>query len=547
MNKTKNVSRLSTSRIFSLIKLQIGDKLRKTRHSNKGKFALSILFRVVFISAITLAIYFLLGLIKDTFYLNLDRITFTSIIFMWQVFDILSVAINSTNKMFSQKDNAMLLILPCKFSEIFISKIITLLISGIYKSLFVLFPFMIAYGIVIKVSVSYYIWLLPCFILLEIFSVFIGTAFSVILTKIKRFLKSHIILHAILLILCLVLVFVCVYKLLNLIPLPIRIIAVYNQFITSVYAFLQSLSNYTLFYSFIGNLMFAEKVILNILLLILSAIIIIVLCGFMVVPFFFKTASDNVESSSSKKHNIRIPKSKNLFATFIRKEFKMLFRSSENLNNAIAVILIFPILIYVLNFIIAGIQTSRLGDYLTISFNVMIITSLLSIFNSSAASSISSEGEGFSLLKIAPSNTTPVCYAKILVIGVVNLLAVLASSIMIFYTCRLSILDVIFMIITICIVSLGNIMWNFELDVINPKINEYAVKGESYIDNPNVSKAIFNGFLVSMFSGIITLLLLFDAYVSGWIRILLIATAFLAVRIYLLNSNLKAYFNDIQM
>ena len=102
------------------------------------------------------------------------------------------------------------------------------------------------------------------------------------------------------------------------------------------------------------------------------------------------------------------------------------------------------------------------------------------------------------------------------------------------------------MVVMMILISLGNILWAFQIDITNPKINDYAVKGDAVVDNPNVAKALVVGFVISTIAGVITLLLLIDAYVSGWIRAILIAAGFFLARLYLYNSNLKVYFNEIQ-
>ena len=134
-----------------------------------------------------------------------------------------------------------------------------------------------------------------------------------------------------------------------------------------------------------------------------------------------------------------------------------------------------------------------------------------------------------------------------MVVAIVNLLSVTTSTLVLIYISTLTAGDLILMVITILCVSTGTLMWNFELDVCNPKVRDYIVKGDSFTDNPNVSKAVLIGFIVSILAGTLSLLLLFDGHITGWIRIILLAIAFLGIRIYLLNGNLKAYFNDMQI
>ena len=216
------------------------------------------------------------------------------------------------------------------------------------------------------------------------------------------------------------------------------------------------------------------------------------------------------------------------------------------MNSAVSIILIFPILSYVLNFILAAIRTNLYGDYMTVAFNLMITLSLISTYNANCAQALSSEGSEFSVLKAAPSNTMIVTWAKLFVTMVVDLLAVGTMCGVLVYTTTLSATDISLMVLMMILVSLGNILWAFQIDITNPKINDYAVKGDAVVDDLNVAKALVVGFVISTITGVITLLLLIDSYVSGWIRAILIAAGFFLARLYLYNSNLKVYFNEIQ-
>lgn len=535
----------SLLRLKYLLLLQIGEKLRPSGSIKKRIF--TCFLKVLAFIAVTAVIYVLLYVISSFFFFKLNVATFVGIIVIIQIFDAFSVATSSSNVLFGKKENAMLLVYPCKHSEVFISKIFIFIYNEVTKSVFFLLPFMLAYGIITKATATYFVFLLPCWFLLCLFPVFIGTSFSVLIANVQKFLKRHLIIRAVILVVVLTSVFFAIDYVLSLIPRPIRLIAIYGKFMDAVELTFNTAFDYALYYKSIGNLMFGNAVIINSLIVLGSLILIIAVCFIAIMPFFFKTASSSAESSSTNRRKRKTKKAKGLFATFLDKEFKLLVRSSDNLNSAISVILVYPILIYVLNFILSAINTSQLGSFMTVAFNVMIITSLLSVYNSNASMALSQEGEGFALLKMAPSNTIPVCYAKMTVIAIINVLAVITSTLVLVYISNLTTFDLILMVITILCVSTGTLMWNFELDVYSPKVREYIVKGDSYTDNPNVSKAVFIGFIVSILAGILSLLLLFDGYISGWIRVILLAVAFLVARVYLLNSNLKAYFNDMQI
>ena len=92
------------------------------------------------------------------------------------------------------------------------------------------------------------------------------------------------------------------------------------------------------------------------------------------------------------------------------------------------------------------------------------------------------------------------------------------------------------------------ILWSFQLDVRRPLFSEYASKGSSgVVDNPNVGLATLIGFIVATIAGAFTLLMLYDDYITGWIRIVAAAAAFCIARIYLFYRNLHVYFREIEL
>lgn len=199
-----------------------------------------------------------------------------------------------------------------------------------------------------------------------------------------------------------------------------------------------------------------------------------------------------------------------------------------------------------MNFIVAAVKTNIYGDYMTIAFNVMITLSLLSTYNANCASAISQEGSEFAVLKASPSNTTLATWAKLALTMIVDLLAVATMCLVITFTTTLGAKDIALMAGIILPVSLGNVLWSFQIDLLNPKINDYAVKGDAVTDNPNIAKALLVGFLISTVIGVLNLLLLIDNYASGWVRVYAVGYAYFLMRLYLYRSNLKVYFNDIQ-
>ena len=270
-------------------------------------------------------------------------------------------------------------------------------------------------------------------------------------------------------------------------------------------------------------------------------------CFLLARPFYFKAVSSTSEAGRTKKHKVRKHKKNNIVLTFFRKEIKLFFRNSQSVNSAVITVLMLPFLVYVFNYILLVINKNALGDFMSVAFNVMITINILSANNANVASAISSEGNEFAVLKTAPSNTSVICWAKIAVTACVNMVALVLTFIMFRLITTLSAVDLVLLAVLLVMTTMGHILWSFQLDINNPRILDYATKGNNVVDNVNIGKAVVIGFMVATLFGGLAFVLMLDNVASGWVRLLAIAAAFLAARIYLLRRNIKVYFNEIQM
>lgn len=533
-------------RIKYLTLMQIGDRLRDLMTENKKKLVGRILLRVLLIGIVTAVMVAVFWLLGNFFQLFPSQDMFVTILFVTQLIGIASCLGSMTLVLFASKENTMLLAFPCKYSEIFLSKIFVFALDEIKKNLYFLLPLLIGFGVNASVGIAYWIQLPLYWCVLCLFPVFIGAVLSIPAIYIKRFMQTHVWIYAILLTSIIIAAFFGIYSVLSKIEVPINLVAIYGTFVANVKDAFVSINQFAFFYNFIGEAAFGNAIYLYLPLLLLILFSLAGLCFLLALPFYFKAVSSTAENSTTKKHRMKKTGKNSLFMTFFRKEIKILVRNSQSVSLLVTVIFVFPVIVYVFNFILAAIRTSTLGDYMTIAFNVMIALSLLGSYNANSAASLSMEGNEFAVLKTAPSNTSVIAWAKVVVTGLVNLLSLIVMAIMLSLTTRLDTVDIGLTVVTILFVSVGQIAWGFEMDVRNPKIADYATKGDAVTDNKNVAKSIVMSFVVSTLIGVLGLIFLMDAYLYGWVRLVAIAFGFMAARIYLLRSNLKVYFDDIQ-
>ena len=533
-------------RLKYLVLLQAGEKFRGIQKGAGKAAAFKTFLKVLAAVAVTLGLFLLWNYMKKTFVFSFDKELFTTVVFATQVISIITCVGSMMDVLYNAKENLILMAFPCNYNEIFVSKIIVFTLEEFKKSCFFVLPFLISYGLVSKGGAVYWGGLIPTWVFMAVFPVLFSAIISIPLIFVKRFLQNHSSLFAALLMAFLVGAFILVIRILSYLPNPFRLVAYYYSIMNAFRAILLTINKFSIFYGFIGKAMFGIKVWLYLPLVILIFVAAAVICFLVAMPFYFKAASSSAENSTEAKHRVHKTHFNNLFLTFFRKEVKLMFRSSKSLTAAIGIVLIFPIISYIMNFVVAAIRTNLYGDYMTIAFNIMITLSLLSTYNANCAAAISSEGSEFAVLKAAPSNTMIVTWAKLTLTMIVDLLAVASMCVVISFTTDLHTIDIVKMFLVIVPMSLGSIIWSFQLDIMNPKVNDYAVKGDAVVDNPNVAKSLVIGFVLSLIMGVATLLLLIDSYKSGWLRAILIAFGFLLLRLFLYNSYLKVYFNDIQ-
>ncbi len=546
MKDNGQVKNTAFRRVKYLALMQMGEQLRLKESRSKKMHAFVNFLKACVSIAVTAIIIFALSYLQTGFQVSPSKEMFITFLFITQVINIIACTGSMIPIMYTSKENAMLLVFPCTYGEIFLSKIVVFAIGELKKSVYFLAPMLLGFGVV-SGGVAYWLLVIPMWFMLCLLPVLFGALFSIPVIYVKRFLEKHLTLYASLIVIVIVGAFAGVSMLLRRLPDPLRLVAIYGEFIAKVEGWFASMSGWSLWYIFIGNAMFGEMVYLY---LPLSIAVFALLCAmsFLIArPFYFKAVSSTVEAGRTKKHKQKKHRFNNMFLTFFRKEMKLFFRNSQSVNSAVITILLFPFLSYVFNFVLIVMNKNTLGDFMSVAFNVMITLSILSANNAGVASAISSEGNEFAILKTAPSNTSIICWAKIAVTSLVNLVALMVTFMMLTFTTALSPLNLTLMAVVLLFVTMGHIFWSFQMDINNPRILDYAMKGNNVVDNANVAKAILVGFAVATIAGVLALLLLTDHFITGWIRLIVIAIVFFLARLYLLLRNVKVYFNDIQM
>lgn len=177
------------SSLLILIKMQLKEQLNfqrfELKDTNWFKIAVSALVAVAkFVLVIALCGAFLtvaklLSLFSLT---NTVPSTVISLVFtLMMLASIVSCTIGLTKSLYFARDNAVLLTLPCKPIQVYLSKLIIFFIFELLRNLSFVVPLFIAYFITHGYAWYHYLWLMLCILLVSLFTVSVGTLLSIFL------------------------------------------------------------------------------------------------------------------------------------------------------------------------------------------------------------------------------------------------------------------------------------------------------------------------------------------------------------------------------
>lgn len=537
-------------RIKLLTLLQLSDRIKlKKSNSIKGTLAkIGIaLFSMILITAICSALIYILC---DLISIPKTNSLITFVIFFLQVMSIISCTIGLLRTLYLGKDNAILLSYPAHHIEVFLSKLLVFYIYEAVKGVFFLLPLLLGFGIIYKsISILYVLVAIFMVFILSALPVLIGAIITIPLLFINRFLNRFVAIKGGLLIGLLGGLFYVVYKIMELIPVPLRIIALYNSFILKINSFINSVNQYSLFYKNIGEMITLNNFGINLLVLLGVILVLILLVAALAMPLYFSLASKSSEHANVKKHKGGNKAHKNTFFTFVKKEWLLSTRNLSDFIGNYAFMFAAPYVAFIMVSIYSAVDRNVLGHHMTIVFAGFVVLILASASNTSSALAITKEGSEFVLLKTAPANTANMAWAKIFFNLIYSSIMIVISFLVLVLFCkRVENTSFLWLImIAVLLINAGLIFWSFQIDIMSPKLREFASNGDISSVN-NAAESVKVGLIVTVVFSALAIIFLMDGndLVWQWFRIIGVAFVFLLARTYLFVSYLKNVFPDIE-
>lgn len=554
-------------KLRALVLMQIRDKLDFSwTATTKSKIQKIVLSLIKFI-LITVAVVFILKYTQLFGLFYYSQIVDVMIIFVsiLVVLSIISCTIGLMRNLYFADDNKVLVTLPLPSNTLFLSKIIIFYLYELKKSLDLFVPcilgFMISAFMNGQVTIAVFFWMWIPILIIVLLPVLIASFLSIPVMYINMFFKKFPIAEIIALIVAIGLAIFGVVTLINLIPENIDLIHQWPAIKQSINNFLMGWKDKTgilcyLVYVMTGNYKQLDlkyvidgKTVLALIILIAIAVVLIALAYLIIKPLFFRMLTKSFEFDKNiidteKENKVHRP-----FISFVNKEFRINIRDVEFSGSYLAVYIIIPILILLLNSLFAAMNTKLSGDIMTYGFNMLLILLPLLASNSMIATLYSKEGRAGYIKKTKPINPITPLFSKLL-FNLIFSVPTIVITVSIFASfSKIGVGVSILLAIAILLIQYGHIFYSATLDIMNPQNEQYATVGEE-ISNPNENKSTLVAFGMAFVIALISYGLFNESYLTtngfvlAAVKILLIGIAIFAAELAMFLLKVKAYYYE---
>lgn len=536
-------------RIKTLTLMQLGEKLDTGVLKKPKKLIVSILYKLLAIGLLSAFIFVLMYGMKALLHIEVGSSFFIFVIAILQLLSILFAISGLSTSMYLANDNQLLFSYPARHNEVFISKMLVFLVYELLRNSTYLLPFLIAFGLSTSLNlwVGYWPMMIVMLLVLSLIPVLIGVLISIPVIFIKKWLKDKPVVATLLALAFGGLLLYGVISFLSSVQGSVGFTAMYHiiyEKINNAIAYVVSISLYC---KNIAGLFFNFSIWKNILIILAICLGLLTLAFLISRPIYFKMAVGAYEFTNKKKRKSKfINAEKTPFISYLSKEFKLLFRSSDHLVGNFIFLLFLPIILLLLNKLISSYSMVERGEQMLISFNILLGLAILLSSNTESATAFSKEGDKFYLLKISPVSIKKQALAKVTFNILISCLVMVITSISIAYATDISGLDMTLILFLFIFVDVAHIFWSIDIDLMNPQFKLHA-NDEFTKENKNVQKSISIGILLAILFAVGSFLLFTINYNTGWIKLLIIAAILMIMRIYLFFTRISVYFKHIEM
>ncbi len=542
------------NKLKTLFLMQVKEKIDFSFLKSKKQIIFKVIFSIFGFALITALSYLVMFLCQ---FLNLfsalNRIPMTVmgvVFFVMFVLNLLTCMVGLSKTLYFSKDNQILITYPVNANALFLSKMLVYYIYEVKKNFSFIIPVFFAYGLISSMPFLYFLWFPLMITIFTLVPILLGALLSFPIYFILRFFQRFPIVKVVLTLILVAGIVTAVVFAINAIPEDINLIRSWGVISQAIRNFLSFFADkFFVFYAItiflcgrfegINHILFTEYSWI-VLLIMLGTILVLVGLNYLISrPLYLKMSVKQFEFSiiKPKVHQNLVRKK---FWSSCVNETKKTLRDTNILSTTLATLIITPICILLLNSIYSAINTRLMGDYLAISFNVLIILLFTLAHNINVSNIYSKDGGAMMQNKLKPMSPTKVL-TPYLVYNLVTTTLILVASVSVFLVnTDLAVLDSILLFFTLLFLSYIHIICSAEIDFLHPR----DLKSQANINQNEVKSSILTFAISLIFFGVLFFFLL-DGLNGVYLKLFCVVTLVLILRCWLFHYKARVLFKEI--
>ena len=545
--------------LIPLVMMQLKDKIDMSFLKNKKSTFFKYVWAIVRFALVTVLIYLMFSLIVGfgifSFLQTLNFRAYLVIMTLIIILSFFACLVKTTSTLYFSKDNPVLITMPVKNSTLFTSKLIVCYIYELIKNFNYIGPFLIAYGIVMGLEFTYYLWIVAVLFIFTLLMVSMCGLLSIPTMYIYILFKKYRALELVVLTIAVATAVFGIVSVISLIPEDIDLVRDWGKIYWAIQDFLKLFATIAVPFLYLlqfmtgmiyGSYVFNLVTHANTMTFLVIAGIVVVCLAFIYLlskPLFLKMISSPFEYRKNESIRKKKNKKRGAFRSSAVQQSKRIVRSSNLIYSILAVAIITPIAVFLQNKVIAAMDTKILGNYMGVTFNVLIILLMTLSSNTTIASIYSREGNSAYLNKVNPVSYAVPLSGKLVLNAALNCASIVVSTLIITLFADIGVSGTIMLALSLVFIYLAHLFWSAEMDIMNPQNQQYQTTGDSQ-KNPNETMSTIYAFLISALFAFICFFLMQDDIRVVFIKLLFIASIFFVIRTWLYFTKVKLYYKE---
>ena len=411
------------------------------------------------------------------------------------------ICVERMRKSFGKNDNErILLCLPVKQRNLFLSRLTVLLIVNYITALFLVLPINIIIYVVLRPSAIFWLSTVIIWIVLPIIVMMIASLIVIPYIKLVDFLKSKYVLLFIVLTILVVSIFLLYTFILGMLRNYLETGMIKFLFNENFINIMGNLLKYTYPANCLAGIALGQDMLKSYL----------VVFGFVVLSAFAIYYITNrlyyVALYKNKARKIvykRVSKVKSIspMASLIRKEFISVFREPRHMFSYFVIATAMPVMTYCCYTLIESLIFNMLGTKLVFELAILVMLMFSVLTNTFCATNVAREGKSLLQQKTLPVKASALLGSKIIFCSIVSVCSVILSGVMLMLTTSVNVLSGIGCILITSLFSLAQIFLATKIDLKNTKIAKNIIEEEKQ-GTKTIARVVALGFVIAIVVGI---------------------------------------------